>query len=81
VIRRPGQPERTGYLGNAIKIVGNSMIPKPLFWEITGEGLSFCRSDDHSMLDFAFPESMKKLKIFTSQDSNIALLGAASLLS
>jgi glucokinase len=32
-----------------------------------------------SMLDFAFPESIKRLKIFTSQNDNITLLGASSL--
>lgn len=29
--------------------------------------------------DFAFPESIKRIKIFQSQDDNIALLGAAAL--
>jgi glucokinase len=33
-----------------------------------------------SMRDFAFPESMKKLKIFTSTNENITLLGASSLI-
>jgi glucokinase len=31
--------------------------------------------------DFAFPESLKRLKIFQSQNDDIALLGAASLVS
>jgi glucokinase len=31
--------------------------------------------------DFAFPESLKRLKIFQSQNDNIALLGAAALVS
>ncbi len=33
-----------------------------------------------SMKDFAFPESVKKLKIFTSTNENITLLGASSLI-
>jgi glucokinase len=32
-----------------------------------------------SMDDFAFPETLKRLKILPSQDENIALLGAAAL--
>ena len=33
-----------------------------------------------AMQDFAFPESLKRLKIFQSTNENIALLGAAALI-
>ena len=71
------------HVGNAIKTVVYTYDPEAI---VLGGSLVkayhfFVDSMTSSMLDFAFPESMKKLKIFTSQDSNIALLGAASLLS
>jgi glucokinase len=34
-----------------------------------------------SMKDFVFPESLKRIKIFTSTNENITLLGASSLIS
>jgi glucokinase len=70
------------HMGNAIKTVVYTYDPEAV---VLGGSLVkayhlFVDAMTRSRLDFAFPESMKKLKIFVSQDSNIALLGAASLL-
>jgi glucokinase len=70
------------HMGNAIKTVVYTYDPEAI---VLGGSLVkaydfFAGSMKNSMQDFAFPESMKKLKIFTSQNKNIALLGAASLI-
>jgi len=71
------------HMGVAIKTVMYSYDPEAI---VLGGSLVqaykyFADSMKGSMMDFAFPESVKRLKIFTSQNSNIALLGAASLVS
>ena len=71
------------HLGNAIKTVVYTYDPEAV---VLGGSLVkaykfFADSMEASRMDFAFPESMKRLKIFTSQNKNIALLGAASLIS
>jgi glucokinase len=71
------------HMGNAIKTVTYTYDPEAI---VLGGSLVnaynfFADSMTRSMLDFAFPESIKKLKILVSHNNNIALLGAASLLS
>jgi glucokinase len=70
------------HLGSAIKTVVYTYDP-----EVIILGGSLTKAFDYfkeamcaSTRDFAFPESMKKLKIFTSQNENITLLGASSLI-
>jgi glucokinase len=53
-------------------VLGGSLVKAYKFFE---------DSMKSSMMDFGFPESMKRLKIFTSQNNNIALFGAASLIA
>ncbi len=70
------------HMGNAIKAVVYTYDPEAV---VLGGSLVkaynfFADSMEASRMDFAFPESMKRLKIFTSQNKNIALLGAASLI-
>ncbi len=70
------------HLGNAVKTVVYTYDPEAV---VLGGSLVkaykfFADSMEASRMDFAFPESMKRLKIFTSQNKNIALLGAASLI-
>jgi glucokinase len=70
------------HMGNAIKTVVYTYDPEAV---VLGGSLIkaysfFADSMNRSRMDFAFPESMKRLKIFTSQNANIALLGAASLI-
>jgi glucokinase len=70
------------HMGNAIKLAVYTYDPEAI---VLGGSLVkahcfFADSMHRSMLDFVFPESMKRLKVFTSQNSNIALLGAASLI-
>lgn len=70
------------HMGNAIKTVVYTYDPEAV---VLGGSLVkaynfFVDSMNKSRMDFAFPESMKKLKIFTSQNNNISLLGAASLI-
>jgi len=70
------------HMGNAIKTVVYTFDPEAV---VLGGSLVkaynfFADSMDKSRMDFAFPESMKRLKIFISQNNNIALLGAASLI-
>jgi len=71
------------HMGVAIKIVAYAYDPEAIV--LGGSLVSaykfFADAMNRSMMDFAFPESMKRLKIFTSQNKNIALLGAASLLT
>ena len=52
-------------------ILGGSLVNAYSFFE---------GSMRESLQDFAFPESMKRLKIFTSTNENITLLGASSLI-
>jgi glucokinase len=71
------------HLGNAIKTVVYTYDPEAI---VLGGSLvkafQFFEEAMHaSRYDFAFPESMKKLRIFISDNQNIALLGAASLIS
>jgi glucokinase len=70
------------HMGNAIKTVAYTYDPEAV---VLGGSLVkayrfFADSMIESMMDFAFPESIKKLKILTSQNKDIALLGAASLI-
>jgi glucokinase len=71
------------HLGAAVKTVVYTYDPEAI---VLGGSLIkaydfFAESMKRSMMDFAFPESMKKLKIFASQNTNISLLGAASLIA
>jgi glucokinase len=70
------------HMGNAIKTVVYTYDPETIV--LGGSLLNayefFAENMVQSMMDFAFPESMKKLKIQTSQNKDIALLGAASLI-
>jgi len=71
------------HMGFAIKTVVYTYDPEAI---VLGGSLVnaypfFAEAMTESMMNFAFPESMKRLKIFTSRNSNIALLGAASLVS
>lgn len=71
------------HMGVAIKVVTYAYDPEAI---VLGGSLVqayrfFADAMNKSMMDFAFPESMKRLKIFTSTNKNIALLGAASLLT
>jgi glucokinase len=52
-------------------ILGGSLVNAYSFFE---------GSMRESLKDFAFPESMKRLKIYTSTNENITLLGASSLI-
>lgn len=69
------------HLGAAIKAVMYVYDPEAI---ILGGSISnaypyFKDTMFESLSDFAFPESLKRLKIFQSQDNNIAILGAAAL--
>jgi glucokinase len=71
------------HMGNAIKTVVYTFDPEVI---VLGGSLVkahrfFSEAMERSMLDFAFPESMKRLTVLTSQNENITLLGAASLIS
>jgi glucokinase len=70
------------HMGVAIKTVVYTYDPEVI---ILGGSLVnayhfFADAMHASMVDFAFPESMKRLKIFTSHNENITLLGASSLI-
>jgi glucokinase len=70
------------HMGNAIKTVAYTYDPEAI---VLGGSLVqafnfFSESMTRSMTDFEFPESIKKLKILISQNANISLLGAASLI-
>jgi glucokinase len=70
------------HMGFAIKTVAYTYDPEVI---ILGGSLVnaysfFEEAMRESMKDFEFPESMKKLKIFTSTNENITLLGASSLI-
>lgn len=69
------------HLGAAIKAIMYVYDPEAI---ILGGSISlaypyFKNAMFESLHDFAFPESLKRLKIFQSQDNNIAILGAAAL--
>jgi glucokinase len=69
------------HLGFAIKAILYTYDPEII---IMGGSISkgypfFYQALRKSMDDFAFPETLKRLKILPSQDENIALLGAAAL--
>jgi glucokinase len=70
------------HLGNAIKTVMYTYDPEAI---VLGGSLSngyryFKDSMYEVMNTLAFPESVRKLKLFVSDNPNIALLGAASLI-
>ena len=70
------------HVGAAIKTVVYTYDPEAI---VLGGSLVnafpfFEASMRQSMMDFAFPESMKRLEVFTSKLNNVALLGAASLI-
>ena len=70
------------HLGNAIKAVAYTYDPEAV---VLGGSISrayafFEDSMKKSLLDFQFPESIKRLKILRSKVDNIALLGAAGLI-
>lgn len=69
------------HMGNAVKTVIYTYDPEAI---VLGGSLSnaynfFKESMAETMNTIAFPESVKRLKLFVSDNSNIALLGAASL--
>jgi glucokinase len=70
------------HMGHAIKTVIYTYDPEAI---VLGGSLSnaynyFKESMFESMKQTVFPESVRKLKLFVSDNSNIALLGAASLI-
>ncbi|UTA67108.1 MULTISPECIES: ROK family protein [Emticicia] len=70
------------HLGTAIKTIMYAYDPQAI---VLGGSLSkaypfFEKGMYHALGDFSFPESLKRLKIFVSQDENISLLGAAALI-
>lgn len=70
------------HVGTAIKTVVYTYDPEAV---VLGGSLAnafpfFEASMRSSMMDFAFPESMKHLKVYQSTLDNVALLGAASLI-
>jgi glucokinase len=70
------------HLGNAIKTVVYTYDPEVVILggSLVKASRFFMKAMNVSMNEFAFPESIKKLKVFISQDENITLLGASSLL-
>jgi glucokinase len=70
-----------GHMGNAIKTVVYTFDPEAI---VLGGSLSnaydfFKDAMQETMKEIIFPESVKRLKLFVSDNSNIALLGSASL--
>ncbi|PLK45125.1 ROK family protein [Emticicia sp. TH156] len=70
------------HLGTAIKTIMYAYDPQAI---VLGGSLSkaypfFEMGMYNALVDFSFPESLKRLKIFVSQDENISLLGAAALI-
>ncbi len=70
------------HIGNALKMVIYTFDPEAV---VLGGSLAnaysfFNKAMIESLSDIVFPESLKKLRIFVSENSNIALLGAASLI-
>lgn len=71
------------HMGHAIKTVVYSYDPEAI---VIGGSLAkafpfFAGSMHHSLIDFTFPESIKRLKIMQSVNENITLLGAAGLVN
>lgn len=69
------------HLGQAVKTVVYTYDPEAI---VIGGSVAkafqfFAQSMYDSLEDFTFPESIKRLKIYQSQNANIALLGAAAL--
>jgi glucokinase len=69
------------HFGNAVKVVLYTYDPEVI---ILGGSIAkaypfFRQTMFESMADFAFPVTLRRLKIFQSQNENIALLGAAAL--
>lgn len=69
------------HIGNTIKAVVYSFDPEAV---VLGGSIAnaydfFKGAMNEALEDFAFPESIKKLRILQSKDENIALLGAAAL--
>ena len=69
------------HVGEAIKCVAYAYDPEAV---VLGGSLSkafrfFSDAMHESMLNFEFPESIKRLKIFQSTNDNITVLGAAAL--
>lgn len=69
------------HMGQVIKIVMYAYDPEVI---VIGGSLSkayqlFAEAMYATLHDFSYPESIKRLKIFQSQNPNIALLGAAAL--
>jgi glucokinase len=71
------------HMGNAIKTVMYTYDPEVvvLGGSLVNAYRFFAGSMHESMSDTVFPDSVKRLRIFISQNSNIALLGAASLVA
>lgn len=70
-----------GHLGAVIQAVMYTYDPEIV---VVGGSIShafsyFEKAMQAALLDFEFPESLKKIKILKSENDNIALLGAASL--
>lgn len=71
------------HMGQAIKSVLYTYDPEAI---VLGGSLSkayalFRESMFRSLDDFLYPESLKRLKLYPSQNPNVALLGAAALIS
>lgn len=71
-----------GHMGQAIKTVVYAYDPEAV---VIGGSLSkafrfFEEAMRASLVDFTFPQSIKRLKIFQSVNENITLLGAAALI-
>lgn len=69
------------HVGSAIKTVAYTYDPEVV---VLGGSLAkafpyFEATMRQSMMDFAFPESMKRMHVFVSQLNDVAMLGAASL--
>ncbi|HMG94644.1 MAG TPA: ROK family protein [Chryseolinea sp.] len=69
------------HVGEAIKCVAYAYDPEAI---VLGGSLSkafrfFNESMHQSMLNFEFPESINRLRVFQSTDDNITVLGAAAL--
>ncbi|QIP17063.1 ROK family protein [Spirosoma aureum] len=69
------------HFGNAVKVVLYTYDPEVI---ILGGSIAkafpfFRTTMFESMADFAYPVTLRRLKIFQSQNENIALLGAAAL--
>ncbi|HLO59498.1 MAG TPA: ROK family protein [Bacteroidales bacterium] len=70
------------HLGNAIKTVMYTYDPEAIvLGGSLSNGYKYFKDSMHEVMNtLAFPESVKKLKLFVSDNPNIALLGAASLI-